>query len=133
MKPAVLLFFTVVTIPAFADTPASVSFDERVSMAKMAEDDERFHPYPEQMAKDAGRRLARTMRKCWSQSSGQDRKPFVLVAEIQRDGRPRDVAVKPAHVTARCFEAGFSSNRYLPPPEYPDRDGFPIVMRIGGR
>lgn len=131
MKRAILLFSAVVVLPAFADAPPSLTFDERVSLAKEAEDDERFHPYPSQMFRQAGRSLARTMRNCWPLSSKQNPKPFVLVAEIEADGRPRDVVVKPAHAAARCFAAGFSSNRYLAPPEYPDRDGFPVMMRVG--
>ncbi|OWW21033.1 hypothetical protein AYR66_17685 [Noviherbaspirillum denitrificans] len=115
--------------PAFAVDPDS--FRERVLLARDAQDDEQFHSYTEQMAREAGQHFAHTMRKCWTQSQ-RDPKPFVLVADIGADGRPHDVAVKPAHGAARCFASGFAAVRYLPPPEYPDRDGFPVMVRIGG-
>ena len=132
MKRAILLFSVAVAFPVLADDAAPLTFDDRVSLAKLAEDDERFHPYPAQMVKDAARRLARTMRHCWTLSAKPDAKSFVLVADIQLDGRPRDVEVKPAHAVARCFAAGFSANRYLAPPDYPGLDAFPVTMRVGG-
>lgn len=132
MKPAILLFFSLASLSAVAEEAEPLTFDDRVSLALAAEDDERFHPYPSQVFRDAARRLAATMRKCGTSSSRQNPKPFVLVADIHADGYPREVAVRPAHAAARCFAAGFSANRYLPPPDYPYRDGFPVTMRIGG-
>lgn len=129
MKPAILLFSLLAT-SAIAASPAVVIFDERVALAKAAEEDERFHPYPAQMMREAGSHFARTMRKCRPLSK-QDSKPFVLVAEIDPEGVARDVVVRPAHAAARCFAAGFSSFRYLPPPDYPDRGSFPVMVRIG--
>ena len=131
MKPVILLF-SLLALPAFATSPAVAIFNERVALAKAAEEDERFHPYPAQMVRSASSHFARTMRKCWPLSK-QDPKPFVLVAEIDSDGIARDVVVRPAHAAARCFAAGFASNRYLPPPVYPDRESFPVTMRIGKR
>jgi hypothetical protein len=131
MKPAILLL-SLLASPVFAASPAALIFDERVALAKAAEEDERFHPYPAQMVREASSHFARTMRKCWPLSK-QDPKPFALVAEIDQDGIARDVVVRPAHAAARCFAAGFASNRYLPPPEYPDRNSFPVTMRVGKR
>lgn len=131
MKPAILLF-SILAMPAIAASPAVVIFNERVALAKAAEEDERFHPYPAQMVREASGHIARTMRKCWPLSR-QDPKPFVLVAEIDADGVARDVAVQPTHAAARCFAAGFASSRYLPPPDYPDRGSFPVMVRIGKR
>jgi len=131
MKPAILLCSVLLGTPALAaQVPAT--FDERVSMAKAAEDDERFHPYPEQMVRGTSRSLARAMRRCWGKSQHQEVKSFVMVADIQPDGRPRNVAVKPAHGVSRCFAAAFSSGRYLAPPPYPGKDGFPVRMRVDG-
>lgn len=131
MKPAILLL-TLFAMPAVAASSAVVIFDERVALAKAAAEDERFHPYPEQMVREASGHIARTMRKC-RPLSRQDPKPFVLVAEIDPDGVARDVMVRPAHAAARCFASGFTSSRYLPPPDYPDRGSFPVMVRIGGR
>ena len=132
MKRAILLFAAAVPLAGLTAETPPMSFDERVTLARSAEEDERFHPYPLRMQREAGRHFARTMRNCWSVSSRQEPKPFVLVAEIQPDGRPSKVAVKPAHAAARCFAAGFSSGRYLRPPDYPGRDGFPVMMRVAG-
>lgn len=136
MKSAILLLFAAIAFPSLAAdmAPASApaSFKERVQLAKAAEDDENFHPYPAMMYRQAGEHLARTMRRCRAVSAKQDAKPFVLVADIHPDGRPHDVAVKPPHAAARCFATGFSSMQYLPPPAYPGRAGFPVMMRIGG-
>ena len=132
MKPFILLLSVLAVMPACAAETSPDAFNERVFLAQDAEVDERFHPYPAQMIREAGNRLAGTMRRCWRLSSGKKPKPFVLVADIGPDGRPRDVAVKPAHSAAQCFAEGFSANRYLPPPAYPDRDGFPVMMRVAG-
>ncbi|WP_420476213.1 hypothetical protein [Noviherbaspirillum sp. ST9] len=129
MKSAILLL-SLFALPAVAAAPAIVIFNERVALAKAAEEDERFHPYPAQMVREASGHFARTMRKCWPLSK-QDPKPFALVAEIDAEGRARDVMVQPAHAAARCFAAGFASVRYLPPPVYPERESFPVTMRIG--
>lgn len=132
MKSAFLLLFAAIAFPVLAADTAPASFKERVQLAKAAEDDENFHPYPAMMYRQARDHLARAMRRCRAVSAKQGAKPFVLVADIQPDGRPRDVVVKPSHAAARCFAAGFSSTQYLPPPAYPGRAGFPVVMRIGG-
>ena len=131
MKRVILLSIALCALSAFASSHASESFEERVFLARDAEEDERFHPYPAQVVREASPHIARTMRSCWRQSP-RNPKPFVLIADIGPDGRPRNVEVKPAHASARCFAAGFSAARYLVPPEYPDRAGFPVTMRVGG-
>lgn len=133
MKRFTILFLAAIATQVFAGAAAAMTFDERVSLAKAAEDDERFHPYPGTMLKQARRHIARTMRRCQLSASGQDGKAFVLVADILADGRPVDVDVKPANAVGKCFAAGFSTGHYLPPPAYPGRDGFPVMLRIGGR
>ena len=132
MKTAFVLLLAAICAPAVADDDVQWSFDDRVWLAQAAEEDQDFHPYASQMYRKAGRDLARTMRRCWSVTSKQNAKPFVLVADIDGDGRPRNVEVKPVHAGSRCFATGFSSIAYLPAPSYPGRAGFPIVMRVGG-
>jgi len=131
MKPVILLCSAFLSMSALAaQVPAT--FDERVAIAKAAEDDERFHPYPAQMVRGASRSLAGSMRRCWGKSQRPDVKSFVMVADIQPDGRPRNVAVSPGHAVSRCFAAAFTSGRYLAPPPYPGKDGFPVTMRVDG-
>lgn len=131
MKTAVLLFLTAIHAPLLAQADVSAEFDERVRIAKEAESDERFHPYPSLMYQHARRYLARAMRQCKAVSPKASGSSFVVVADIDRHGRTERVEVKPASPAARCFAARFSSAIYLEPPAYPGRAGFPVTMKIG--
>lgn len=133
MRIVFVLLLAVIAAPAAAGDEVRFSFEERVWLARAAEEDESVHPYPSQVYRKAGRDLARTMRRCWRSASKQNMKPFVLVADIDAAGRPHNVEVKPSHAGSRCFAAGFSSLVYPPAPSYPGRDGFPVMMRVAGR
>lgn len=125
-----LLVFLAVTAAAHAAPAEPLLFDERVQLAKQAQDDERYKAYPHAMFKRAGRHIARTMRSCISASPKPASDAFVLVADINAAGKPKAVQVKPDNRVARCFAKRFSAASYLKPPEYAGREGFPVTLRI---
>ncbi|HYD94381.1 MAG TPA: hypothetical protein VEC01_03570 [Noviherbaspirillum sp.] len=128
MKTAFLL-----SLALFAAAPAgavtTLTFEQRVALAREAEDDERFDRYPDAMAGKAGRHIAQSMRQCRA-FNPRNAVPFVLVADIGADGVPRDVEVNPRHAASKCFAARFSASSYLPPPAYPGRNSFPVMLRV---
>jgi hypothetical protein len=76
-------------------------FEDRVRIAKAAEDTEPYKSYP-----------------------------FVLVAEITREGKATAVEVRPSTNISRCFAEGVRTGVFPKPPEYPGREGFPIVLNM---
>ncbi|HYD61446.1 MAG TPA: hypothetical protein VEC35_13860 [Noviherbaspirillum sp.] len=131
MKTVFVLLLAAIALPATGRESVPLSFEQRLVLAQAAEEDESVHPYPEQVVRNAGRDLARAMRRCWS-PAGKQVKPFVLVADIDAAGRPHDVEVKPSHAASRCFAAGFASITYLPAPPFAGREVFPVRMRVAG-
>lgn len=131
MKPIPILLAAAFALPAAANQ-MPLSFEARVAQARVLEEDERFHPYPSQVMNAAKHRFAPAMRNCWHLSAGQKARSFVLVADIGDDGWARAVEVRPAHAAARCFASRFAAIRYLPPPPFPGREGFPVTMRVAG-
>jgi hypothetical protein len=115
----------VATVPTAAE-----AFEDRVRIAKDAEEDEQFNNYRSAVLKRNSRHLARTMRTCIAKSPKPASKTFVLVADIKADGKADAVAVKPDNEVANCFASGFSSVSYPKPPQYPKRDGFPVMMKV---
>ena len=124
------LFLLFLAASAHAGPVDPALFDERVQLAKAAENDEQLKSYPHAMFKRAGRHLARTMRKCIAVSPKAESQAFVLAADINARGRAEAVEVKPDNGLARCFAAGFAAASYLKPPAYPGRENFPVTMRV---
>jgi hypothetical protein len=106
------------------------AFDDRVLLAKDAEEDEQFKDYRSAVLKRNSRHFARTMRTCIARSPKPVSKTFVLVADITAEGKAAAVAVKPDNEVANCFASGFSSISYPKPPRYPNREGFPVMMKV---
>jgi hypothetical protein len=105
-------------------------FDQRVLLAKEAETNDQYKPYPSLMHKRTGKQLARTMRSCIAASPAPHEKAFVLVADINSRGRASSVVVRPENHVAQCFANGFASISYPKPPAYGRRPGFPVTMKI---
>jgi hypothetical protein len=115
----------VATGPTQAET-----FDDRVRIAQDVEDDAQYNNYRSAVLKKNSRHLVRTMRTCIAKSPKPAAKAFVLVADITADGKAHAVAVKPDTEVANCFASGFSSVSYPKPPQFPQRDGFPVMMKV---
>lgn len=135
MKRAIPLFFTacasLVQAAPLNDKPVSLTpFDERIQLAKEAEDNEQFRTYRMSVYRKNGRYLARTMRSCIAASPRPQKKAFVLVADITAAGKATAVEVKPDNEAARCYALGFAAASFPKPPAYPGRQGFPVMMRI---
>jgi|GEM_PF-379098 len=111
--------------------PADLSpFELRVQLAKEAEVDDQYKPYPFFLHKRTDKQLARAMRSCIATSPTPEEKAFVLVADINSRGRASAVVVRPENAVAKCFANGFSSISYPQPPDYGRRPGFPVTMKI---
>jgi hypothetical protein len=106
------------------------TFDDRVRIAQDVEDDAQYNNYRSAVLKKNSRHLVRTMRTCIARSPKPAAKAFVLVADITADGKAHAVAVKPDNEVANCFASGFSSVSYPKPPQFPKRDGFPVMMKV---
>ncbi|NEX63956.1 hypothetical protein [Noviherbaspirillum galbum] len=118
------------TSPSAAPSGTSLpSFDERAVHARSAEGDERYHPYPASMLKQAGPQIARLIRRCGA--SAPNVKPFALVADIDAHGHAQNILAKPEHASARCFAKGFGSLTYLKPPVGDGQETFPVMVRVG--
>lgn len=131
MKRIALLCLVAFSALAHAAPADPVLFDERVRLAKQAEDDEQFKAYPHALYRQARRHVANAMRSCIAASPRPKSRSFVLVADITAQGRADAVAVKPDNAVARCFAARFAAASYPQPPAYPGRDGFPVTLRVG--
>lgn len=114
---------------AWAASTTQLSFDERIALANAAQEEGRFHPYPEALHSKAGPQIARLMRRCGTSQPGA--RPFALVADIDARGHARNIVARPNHGVARCFVKGFASMSYLKPPAAMDGESFPIVVRVG--
>jgi hypothetical protein len=135
MKRTVLLFFA-----AFASVSQAQSvelepvelepFQVRVELAKAAEVDEEFKTYRPAMYRRTGRYLTRTMRSCIARMPKPESKTFVLVADISPQGKANAVEVKPKNEVAKCFASGFAAATYPKPPVHPERDEFPVMMKV---
>jgi hypothetical protein len=125
---SLLLLFSATLVHAM---PADLSpFELRVQLAKEAEVDDQYKPYPSLLHKRTDKQLARTMRSCIAASSTPEEKAFVLVADINSRGRASAVVVRPENEVARCFANGFASIPYPQPPAYGRRPGFPVTVKI---
>jgi hypothetical protein len=116
--------------PVTVAPAATEAFEDRVRLAKEAEEDELFKTYRSRLLKRNSRHLARTMRSCIARSPKPDAKAFVLVADIRADGKADAIAVKPQNEVASCFASGFSSVAYPRPPQFPKREAFPVTMKV---
>jgi hypothetical protein len=116
--------------PAPAEPIQAETFDDRLLLAKEAEEDHEFRNYRAAILKRNSRHLTRTMRTCIAKSPKPESKTFVLIADITADGKADAVAVKPDNEVANCFASGFSSVSYPKPPKFRKRDGFPVMMKV---
>jgi hypothetical protein len=116
--------------PAAAEPIQAETFDDRIVLAKEAEENHEFRNYRAAVLKRNSRHLARTMRTCIAKSPKPESKTFVLVADITADGKADAVAVKPDNEVANCFASGFTSVSYPKPPQYPKRQAFPVMIKV---
>jgi hypothetical protein len=116
--------------PAAAEPIQAEAFEDRVLLAKDAEEDHEFRNYRAAVLKRNSRHLARTMRTCIAKMPKPESKTFVLVADITADGKADAVAVKPDNEVANCFASGFASVSYPKPPQYPKRQAFPVMIKV---
>lgn len=132
MKRAISVFFIAfsASVLVHAEPVDPVLFDERVRLAKEAESDEQLKAYPHALVKQSRRHFARTMRSCKAVSAKPKAKAFVVVADINAEGKAEAVEVNPDNAVARCFAARFSSATYPKPPAYAGRNGFPVTIKV---
>jgi len=115
---------------AFVSLAHAEPFDVRVQLGKAAEQKDEFKAYQPAMFAQVGDYLAYTMRSCFETIQKPETEPFVLVADINTDGKAVAVEIKPTTNIANCFSVGFSAAQYPKPPQHPDRKGFPITLEM---
>jgi hypothetical protein len=125
MKRSVALIFL-----AFASLAHAEPFDIRVQLGKAAEQNAEFKAYQPAMFAQVGDHLAYTMRSCFETIQKPETEPFVLVADINTEGKAVAIDVKPTTNIAKCFSAGFAAAQYPQPPQYPGRKGFPVTLEM---
>lgn len=125
MNLVIALFFIIFTQLAYAE-----SFDMRAQLGKEAESKEEYKAYQPAIFSQVGNQLANVMRFCFATIYKPDIRPFILVADINTEGKAESVEVQPRTNTAECFMTGFSGVSYPKPPIYSNRPGFPITMEM---
>jgi hypothetical protein len=104
------------------------TFDERVQIAKATEEIDAYQTYLKVIYDSINDPLLNVMHACFANT--KEPHVFVLVANVMSDGKAHGVEVRPATEAATCFAAGVKEVPFPPPPPYPKRTGFPIVMDI---
>ena len=127
MRILILVFMLCPVSAASAET-----FEERVELARTAEQSEDTKPYPKQMFDAIGPHLATVMKSCFASIKNPETEPFILVADVTPEGMAHAVEVMPSTNVAACFAEGFASAKFPPPPRFRGRSRFPmfIEMRI---
>lgn len=125
MKRLALFFLTFMLTGAHAET-----FDDRVRMANDAEQSDVYKPYQQLMIRAVATHLASALKECFAKVDRPQTDTFILVSDVTREGLTRSIEVSPATNIATCFGESFQSARLPPPPEFPGRDGFPIVIEL---
>lgn len=125
MNQLALLLLTFMLTPAHAET-----FDDRVRMAKEAELADAYKAYQQVMLSAIAAHLASALKECFAKVDRAQTDSFILVSDVTREGTARSVEVSPATNIASCFGESFQSARFPLPPEFPGRDGFPIVIEL---
>jgi hypothetical protein len=59
------------------------------------------------------------LKACLTHNAPADTSPFTLVADVQSDGRPREIAVQPATPVAKCLTGWFATMTLPAPPPAP--------------
>ena len=111
----------------------SESFENRVAIAKQAEDDKTYKSYLPTMYDAVGQELASAMQACFKEIPDGSSDPFVFITDIDRSGVAQAAEVKPATTIATCFQRRVSALKFPKPPDYPGRAGFPIVIEMSIR
>jgi hypothetical protein len=127
MRILVLILLLCLVSTAFAET-----FEERVELARAAENAAETKPYQKQMFDAIGPHLSTVMKSCFASIKNPETEPFTLVADVTPQGVADAVEVKPNTNIAACFAKGFASANFPPPPQFRGRSRYPmfIDMRI---
>jgi hypothetical protein len=123
MNWKILLLILLVPTVCQAET-----FEERVKLAKAAQQDDAYKRYVERMYENVNQGVVAVMHACFTDV--KKAQAFKLVADITGPGKLQAVEVKPATTAAKCFADGVREILFPTPPRYPQRKGFPIVMEM---
>lgn len=110
--------------------PSRLSFDVRAELGEAMEQSDEFKTYHSGMNRRVGDQFADIMRSCFASVENPQTARFVLVADITAEGRADAVEVRPPTNIARCFAAGLKRTSFPIPPPFPDREGFPITIKM---
>jgi hypothetical protein len=125
MRLSVCLFLWIASLSANART-----FEERIELAKAAEQNVDTWFYEKVMFDAVGAHLATTMRACFAQSTNPQTDPFVLVADLSPEGKAMNVEVRPPTEVAVCFSEGFATTAFPLPPKFQGQANLPVVIEM---
>lgn len=99
-------------------TPAS-DFSHRVSAARALESHAAGHAYQTRLWARIGNPMTDALQGCITSHAPADRAPFTLIADVQTDGSPTHIQVRPATPVATCLAGQFSASSLPAPPGAP--------------
>jgi len=105
------------------------TFEQRVQQGRQAERDQDGRAYQNRLWVPLNPLATEALTACLASTPHPDRAPFTLVADIDPQGRPLQVQVRPQTPVASCFAARFAGMT-LPAPPPIARAGYPIEIDI---
>jgi hypothetical protein len=111
-----------------AAAPAD-AFDRRVQQGRQAEQDSTGQAYQARLWARLNPLMTNALTNCLASLPAPDKAPFTLVADIDPQGRPWQVQVRPQTSVASCFAPRFAGMT-LPAPPPIERAGYPIEIDI---
>jgi hypothetical protein len=105
-------------------------FAARVTHGRLVETGPTGPAYQKALWSKLGRPMATAIKDCLARNAPADMSPFTLVADVQPDGRPSQVAVEPATPVANCLAGIFASMTLQAPPPLAQGALYPIEIDI---
>ncbi len=113
-----------------AGVDEALAFDMRVKAASTADGVSRYPAYQTVMFQAIDTDLAGAFSRCVTGTKDADTRSFALVADIDAQGHPRNIAVRPDTNVARCLTAAFVKFPFPKPPKIKGRNTLPILLSM---
>jgi hypothetical protein len=120
-----LIFFVCISLFAQAET-----FDDRLMLAKQAEDDPGVKYYQREMFDKLGTDFGTVIATCWDSYKSPKPQRFILIGDISPTGQPFNIEVRPNIKFAQCFGKGIAPLAFPKPPAFQNRAGFPFFFDL---
>lgn len=132
-RPAPLIVASMLAVVLLAHAGLSSAapaptFEERLERARAAERNPAFKPYLQAMGARLGQYMGNGVQNCLIKVQNPDLSPFILVADINKNGEPIKIDVKPRNAMSECFAGAFKFMPFPKPAPYVKADEVPIFF-----